>query len=235
VVRAAIRLGFPQRENDPMDVIRCYTQQGVVVPDLRATGVVSGGFESCSPIVMYSTTAHRGGLYHLGGKIGDRNLLVGSDDWARIQHMLQDVAPTEVYIFPSGFAAPEHIAQTRAGIGYGSFRLTDDEMDALEDAPTGTRGTREKAIRADRLCYGDRNNLRALLESSLAERQPPARLVVSDAGRTQLCAVVVNGAVQLTDTLPTGAHTIDLATLKGPPPQGCTVYNRDINYRLWTT
>jgi hypothetical protein len=217
-----------------VDVIRCYTKQGVVVPDLRATGVVSGGFDSCSPIVMYSGTTHRGGLYHLGGKIGELNRLVGSNDWTRIKQMLDDVAPTEVHIFPSGFAAPQNFEQTRAGIGTGTLRLTAEEMDELEELPTGKVGAREREMRANRLCYGDRNNLRGLLESSLLERRPAARLVVSDAGRVQLCVVVVNGAVQLTDSPPTGARTIDLATLQGPPPMGCTVYNRDINYALWT-
>ena len=186
-----------------MDVIKFYTGQGVTC-DLGSVGLYTGQFSSCSPIVLYNHGDGRGGMYHLpggGGRDGDFK-----EYWGTIEAMVEDVDPTWVGLFPTGYGDPSMLAS--ASLSLASRPRAED-------------------------ITGDRDKLKIKFEALMASRGLYFIVEVHPEGRSGIFVRVGLGGLEFASMFPDKANIVDVKTRRNNLPSGCTLYNPDIDYSDW--
>jgi hypothetical protein len=153
---------------------------------------------------MYNSKTHVGGMYHLPGQMGDKEKIKA--EWDTILKMVTKVDPSEVRLYPCGFADPQ--------------------MQAI-DAQYGT-------VRKPKALHGDRDNLRSMFDTYKKAQDKNFRIIVEQEGRTGIYISANAGGLVVEKSRPRAGEVVyDLKTNGRKAPQGCTVYNIDINYNLW--
>jgi hypothetical protein len=209
------------------DVVCIYTGQGAA-GDLRQIAIYTGQFSSCSPVVMFNTATHGGGVYHLPGKRGDVSGL--QQEWPNLQKLLDLVKPTKILLFPCGdYRRRQEIIE--GGVSSGAPQPNDEDIIAA-----GGKYSAARQLAFDRVFAGDQRELSKMFANAKAFQNMSynVQLLAEGRGGIQVTADDT-GELRIFDSLTTlGGRTYDLYRRQTPPEELCTILSpSSFNYSLW--